>query len=139
MVFSMIFLAWMLIKSYIFVSNWKNLPYMLITSYTGIWYCRVHVLKNRSDTGIYKFVATTPNGTDETEMKLEVLTPPEKPCEPFECFDIKADSCSLSWEPPQDDGGVEIQFYNIYSLDSVSKVSVQFSHFFFHLIRSHTS
>ena len=79
--------------------------------------------QNRSDTGVYKLMATNPNGSDVAEMKLEVLAPPEKPTEPFQCFDIKADSCSLSWYPPKDDGGVEVQSYNIFCLDSTTKVS----------------
>ena len=31
----------MLIQSYIIVSKWKFPPYMLIPTYTDIWYCRV--------------------------------------------------------------------------------------------------
>ena len=68
-------------------------------------------------------MASNSNGTDAVEMKLEVLAPPEKPSESFECLDIKDNSCSLYWCPPIDDGGVEIQFYNIFMLDSTTKVS----------------
>ena len=43
----------MLIQSYIFVSKWKFPPYMLIPSYTGIWYCRVRELPTFAISMVY--------------------------------------------------------------------------------------
>ncbi|OZC09937.1 hypothetical protein X798_03043 [Onchocerca flexuosa] len=65
----------------------------------------------RSDSGIYKIVATNENGKDEAEVKVVVLDIPGTPNGPLEATDITKESCTVHWNPPDDDGGSSISHY----------------------------
>ncbi len=61
------------------------------------------------------------NGFDEEWLELVVLGPPSRPLGPLECLDITASTCKLHWLPPEDDGGMPIQEYEIEKLDPRTK------------------
>lgn len=65
----------------------------------------------RGDSGIYKIVATNENGKDEAEVKVVVLHIPGTPNGPLEIADITKESCTVNWNPPDDDGGSPISHY----------------------------
>ena len=67
----------------------------------------------REDTGPYKLVVKNEFGSDDHTMELVVLTPASKPLGPLECLDITAQSCTLAWKAPLDDGGVPIREYRV--------------------------
>ena len=68
------------------------------------------------DTGTYRFYIENCNGSDEETVELVVLGPPSRPMGPLICTDITAHTCKLRWEPPEDDGGMPIQEYEIEKL-----------------------
>ena len=43
---------------------------------------------------------------------------PSKPEGPLEVHDVFKDRCRLSWKPPKDDGGVEIEHYEVEAMDT---------------------
>ena len=45
-----------------------------------------------------------------------VLSPSAKPLGPLECLDVCAESCTLAWKAPLDDGGCPIQEYKVEML-----------------------
>ncbi|VDK40424.1 unnamed protein product, partial [Cylicostephanus goldi] len=65
----------------------------------------------RADSGKYKIVATNENGRDEAEVDVNVLDIPGTPEGPLAVKDITKDSCTLRWNPPEDDGGSPITNY----------------------------
>uniref|UniRef100_A0A915Q578 non-specific serine/threonine protein kinase n=1 Tax=Setaria digitata TaxID=48799 RepID=A0A915Q578_9BILA len=65
----------------------------------------------RNDSGTYKIVATNENGKDEAEVKVIVLDAPGTPNGPLEANDLTRESCTLHWNPPDDDGGSPISHY----------------------------
>uniref|UniRef100_A0A0N5D1Z0 non-specific serine/threonine protein kinase n=1 Tax=Thelazia callipaeda TaxID=103827 RepID=A0A0N5D1Z0_THECL len=65
----------------------------------------------RSDSGTYRIVATNENGRDEAEVKVIVLEIPGTPNGPLDAKDITKESCTLHWNPPDDDGGSPISHY----------------------------
>ena len=82
---------------------------------------KLHIPKSkRSDTGVYKLVATNQSGTDEVEVKINVLDKPEAPEGPLEVSDVHAEGCKLKWKPPKDDGGVPIEAYVVEKQDQAT-------------------
>lgn len=71
----------------------------------------------RSDSGLYKLVASNQSGTDEAEVKITVLDKPSAPEGPLEVSDVHAEGCKLKWKPPKDDGGVPIECYVVEKQD----------------------
>uniref|UniRef100_A0A1I7VVS1 non-specific serine/threonine protein kinase n=1 Tax=Loa loa TaxID=7209 RepID=A0A1I7VVS1_LOALO len=71
----------------------------------------VTVDAKRNDSGIYKIVATNENGKDEAVVKVVVLDIPGAPNGPLEALDITKESCTVNWNPPDDDGGSPISHY----------------------------
>ena len=55
-------------------------------------------------------------GKDEVTIELVVLSPSAKPLGPLECLDVCAESCTLAWKAPTDDGGCPIQEYKVEML-----------------------
>ena len=47
-------------------------------------------------------------GTDSAEMELVVLGAPSRPRGPLEVTDVYKDKATVSWNPPDDDGGKPI-------------------------------
>lgn len=73
------------------------------------------------DTGRYRIRVENENGFDEETVELVVLGPPSRPMGPLICTDITAHSCKLHWEPPEDDGGMPIQEYEVEMLNPRTK------------------
>ena len=71
----------------------------------------------RAQSGVYKIVATNEHGTDEGEVEVKVLDKPGKPEGPLKVSDVKAKGCHLSWDKPEDDGGLPIKYYQVEKMD----------------------
>ncbi|XP_065220483.1 twitchin isoform X27 [Planococcus citri] len=71
----------------------------------------------RGDTGIYKITAKNTSGTDEAELEIIVLSVPNKPKGPLQVSDVNAEGCKLKWEPPEDDGGTPVDYYQVERMD----------------------
>ena len=54
----------------------------------------------RADGGKYLFQLKNEKGTDTAPIFVTVLDKPGPPTAPLRISDIKSDSCSLSWQPP---------------------------------------
>uniref|UniRef100_A0A0N5C6U2 non-specific serine/threonine protein kinase n=1 Tax=Strongyloides papillosus TaxID=174720 RepID=A0A0N5C6U2_STREA len=71
----------------------------------------------RAHAGRYTLTATNINGTDSHYVDIIVLSRPSKPMGPLEVSDIFEDKCTLEWKPPEDDGGIPIDHYEIEKMD----------------------
>uniref|UniRef100_A0A0N5A493 non-specific serine/threonine protein kinase n=1 Tax=Parastrongyloides trichosuri TaxID=131310 RepID=A0A0N5A493_PARTI len=71
----------------------------------------------RSHAGKYTLTATNVNGKDSHYVDIIVLSRPSKPMGPLEVSDIFEDKCTLEWKPPEDDGGMPIDHYEIEKMD----------------------
>lgn len=47
-----------------------------------------------------------------------VLDKPGKPEGPLKISDIHKEGCTLKWNPPEDDGGVPIEYYQVEKMDT---------------------
>jgi len=70
----------------------------------------------RGDTGKYTITAKNEFGEDSGDIKVIVLDKPSKP-QDLSVKEMFADHCTLSWKPPQDDGGADISGYVIERMD----------------------
>lgn len=70
-------------------------------------------VSKRSDTGMYKITATNPYGKDSADIDVLVYSAPSEPRGPLEHSDISAQSVTLTWRKPEDDGGAEIIGYSL--------------------------
>jgi predicted phage tail protein len=78
----------------------------------------VHTVNcKREDSGKYKLFLKNDSGTDEGEFQLIVLDRPGPPTGPLHYEEITAQSVTLSWKPPRDNGGSEITGYVIEKRD----------------------
>lgn len=80
------------------------------TTITSIGY---HTIVNtvnakRSDSGLYHLLLRNSSGIDEGSFQVIVLDRPGPPEGPLEYEEITAQSVTLSWKPPKDNGGSEI-------------------------------
>ncbi|MCP9266046.1 Twitchin [Dirofilaria immitis] len=77
------------------------------------------VLKNamRKHAGKYVLTASNINGTDKHAIDVTVIGRPSTPEGPLEVSDIHADHINLKWKPPEDDGGLSIDHYEIEKMD----------------------
>jgi len=71
----------------------------------------------RSDTGTYNIQLTNSEGSDQGSCKVLVVDRPSPPQKPFDSYDITPETCTLSWRPPQDDGGSNITNYVVEMFD----------------------
>ncbi|CAH8545499.1 unnamed protein product [Schistosoma haematobium] len=65
----------------------------------------------KNDGGLYKIDLENEKGRDSAPVNVKVVGPPEPPQGPLEISHIKNNSCSLSWNPPTDNGGSPITNY----------------------------
>lgn len=101
------------------VDNSRELETNDRTTVTAIGYHTiVHTVNcNRSDSGKYKLRIENESGADEGEFQLIVMDRPAPPTGPLEYEEITANSATISWKPPKDNGGSEITAYAIEKRD----------------------
>lgn len=73
---------------------------------------RVEV-SNRDDSGKYTIYAKNEYGSDQADIEVIVVDKPGIPRGPLQYTATTQDSVSLSWNPPDDDGGGELSGYII--------------------------
>ncbi|KAG1672466.1 Twitchin [Nymphon striatum] len=83
----------------------------------------------RGDSGSYTIKLTNPEGYDTASCKVLVVDVPSPPLPPFDAADITPDTCSLSWKPPEDDGGSPITNYIVEKCDVKTNVWQKISSF----------
>lgn len=71
----------------------------------------------RSDAGKYHLSLKNDSGSDEGSFELIVLDVPGAPQPPFDYEEITAQSVTMSWKPPKDNGGSELTAYVIEKRD----------------------
>ncbi|CAH2099215.1 unnamed protein product [Euphydryas editha] len=74
----------------------------------------------RANSGKYTIKAKNEVGEDEAEVEILVVGKPSKPKGPLEVADVTKNSCTLSWQKPEDDGGSPIEYYEIEKLDPLT-------------------
>ena len=65
----------------------------------------------RKDAGFYRLNLRNREGSGFITLKVNVLDHPAPPGGPLEARDLDAESCTLVWKSPKDDGGNEIINY----------------------------
>ncbi len=63
----------------------------------------------RSDSGRYKLEVKNSSGEASADAEVVVLSKPVAPRGPLVVADVHGDGCTLSWDPPEDDGGEPIE------------------------------
>jgi predicted RNA-binding protein with TRAM domain len=74
----------------------------------------------RGHTGTLVLKAENSSGKDEASIEIKVIDKPSKPEGPLKISDVHKEGCSLKWNPPQDDGGVPIEYYAVEKLDTAT-------------------
>lgn len=72
----------------------------------------------RKQSGKYTITATNSSGTDSVTITIKVKSKPSKPKGPLEVSDVFEDRATLSWKPPEDDGGEPIDHYEIEQMNT---------------------
>lgn len=72
----------------------------------------------RSDTGTYTIIVQNEHGKDKASCLVTVLDVPAAPEGPAKITDIHKEGCTLSWKPPEDDGGSDIMHYVVEKMDT---------------------
>ncbi|UYV65935.1 unc-22 [Cordylochernes scorpioides] len=87
------------------------------------YHTKLHVKKaTRNDCGIYMLTATNQHGKDQAEVEVVVLDKPSHPGGPLKIEDVHDEGCTLSWKPPQDDGGAPVDHYVVEKLDPTTGI-----------------
>lgn len=72
--------------------------------------CRINVAAvTRGHLGLWQFKVANQYGSDELDVTVTIIGPPG-PIE-LEMKDLTADTATIKWMPPLDDGGVNIDYY----------------------------
>lgn len=71
----------------------------------------------RKHAGVWKITATNDSGQDAVEVQINVLGRPSAPKGPLNVTDVHEDHMNLDWQPPEDDGGMPINYYEVEKLD----------------------
>uniref|UniRef100_A0AAG5CTD6 Twitchin n=1 Tax=Anopheles atroparvus TaxID=41427 RepID=A0AAG5CTD6_ANOAO len=79
---------------------------------------------NRGDSGDYEITATNSSGRDHVLVQVTVTDKPGAPEGPLTASDITKESCKLKWKRPKDDGGCDIEYYQIERFDDDVKAWV---------------
>ncbi|TGZ63952.1 hypothetical protein CRM22_006631 [Opisthorchis felineus] len=72
----------------------------------------------KDDSGPYQVELENEKGRDSVPVTVKVFGPPEAPKGPLDISNIKAESCTLSWNPPTDTGGAPITNYVVEKQDT---------------------
>ncbi|KAL3119184.1 hypothetical protein niasHT_003471 [Heterodera trifolii] len=70
-----------------------------------------------ADCGAYTLLVSNSKGMDTKTAHLTVLGKPSKPLGPLEVNDVTEDGCVLRWKPPEDNGGLPIEHYEVEKLE----------------------
>ena len=60
--------------------------------------------------GLWQFKVANQYGSDELDVTVTIVGPPG-PVEDLGMKDLTADTATIKWMPPLDDGGVPIDYY----------------------------
>ncbi|CAD7001755.1 unnamed protein product, partial [Ceratitis capitata] len=74
----------------------------------------------RVDSGIYTVHAENANGEDSADVRVIVIDKPFPPNGPLKVDNVHDKSCTLHWNPPDDDGGQSIDSYVIEKMDEIT-------------------
>ena len=74
----------------------------------------------RTMIGKYTIKAKNDSGEDSADVEIIIKGKPGPPEGPLVPFDITKNSCKLKWNPPKDDGGSPIEYYEIEKLDPLT-------------------
>lgn len=77
---------------------------------------RVAKSERMRDAGKYTVVLDSETGSEEASGFVNVLDVPKEPRN-FKVTNIGPDKVSFSWQPPEDDGGRPIKYYQIRMMD----------------------
>jgi predicted phage tail protein len=72
----------------------------------------------RGDSGPYAITVVNEHGTDSGKCQVTVLDVPSPPVGPLKPSNIHREGCTLSWRPPEDDGGCEVIGYVVEKMDT---------------------
>ncbi|KAL7669549.1 hypothetical protein ACOME3_010201 [Neoechinorhynchus agilis] len=71
-----------------------------------------------TDAGQYEFILSNPLGKCISQYAVEIIDVPSAPSGPLEASNVTPSGCILSWEPPSNTGGAEVQRYVIEAMDT---------------------
>ncbi len=71
----------------------------------------------RGDKGKYELILTNNKGDVKVPIEIEVIDKPGAPEGPIKVSDVTAQSLTLQWQPPKDDGGSSIESYIVEKMD----------------------
>lgn len=72
--------------------------------------CKIHVASvTRQHLGVWQFKVANQYGSDELDVTVTIIGPPG--AIDLEMKDLTADTATIKWMPPLDDGGVTIDYY----------------------------
>uniref|UniRef100_A0A3Q3K5S1 Titin n=1 Tax=Monopterus albus TaxID=43700 RepID=A0A3Q3K5S1_MONAL len=72
----------------------------------------------RGDGGKYYLTLENIAGTKTFTIEVNVIGRPSPPARPVEISSITSESCVVSWQPPEDDGGTDITSYIVEKRES---------------------
>ncbi|XP_076356741.1 twitchin-like [Tachypleus tridentatus] len=78
----------------------------------------------RSDSGQYTVMAVNNSGRDSASVNVTVVDKPTPPEGPLDVLDVHKEGCRLKWKRPKDDGGIQLEGYEVEKMDPESGVWV---------------